>query len=136
MSHLNILQSKICKIIEKVPRIARATWDLKPSVVKEIYLVVLEKILMYGSEIWYADKVKLNNKLLQRQRSPLLSITKEYNTTSTDSLNILIGCPPLYLKVRTHVMTSQHIQLIKNSHEIGGLQSFDFEMAREPWEVV
>ncbi|GBL88847.1 hypothetical protein AVEN_158958-1 [Araneus ventricosus] len=130
------MQLKICKIIEKVRRIARATWGLKPSVVKEIYLVVLEKILMYGSEIWYSDKVKLNNKLLQMQRPPLLSLTKAYSTTSTDALHVLSGCPPLDLKVRTHVMTSEHIQLIKNSREIGGHQSFDFETAREPWEVV
>ncbi|GBM98361.1 hypothetical protein AVEN_273386-1 [Araneus ventricosus] len=70
------------------------------------------------------------------QRSPLLSSTKAYITTSTDALDVLSGCPSLDLKVRTDVMTSQHIQLIKNSREIGGLQSFDFEMAREPWEVV
>ncbi|GBL91875.1 hypothetical protein AVEN_172789-1 [Araneus ventricosus] len=133
MPHLNLLQPKSCKIIEKVQRIACATWGLKPSVVKEIYLVVLEKILMYGREIEYLDKVKLNNKLLHMQRSPLLLITKAYSTTSTGALHILSGCPPLDLKVRTHVMTSQ---LIKNSREIGGLQSFEFEMAREPWEVV
>ncbi|GBM42954.1 hypothetical protein AVEN_140831-1 [Araneus ventricosus] len=136
MPHLNLLQPKICNIIEKVRRIVRATWGLKPSAVKEIYLVVLEKILMYGSEIWYSGKVKLNNILLQMQRSPLLSITKAYSTTSTDALHVLSDCPPLDLKVRTDVVTSQHIQRIKNSREIGGLQSFDFETAREPWEVV
>ncbi|GBL75255.1 hypothetical protein AVEN_194485-1 [Araneus ventricosus] len=70
------------------------------------------------------------------QRSSRLSITKAYSTTSIDALHVVSGCPPLDLKVRTHVMTSQHIQLIKNSLEIGGLQSFDFEMAREPREVV
>ncbi|GBL83809.1 hypothetical protein AVEN_132689-1 [Araneus ventricosus] len=136
MPHLNLLQPKICKITEKVRRIARATWGLKPNVVKEIYLVATEKILTYGSEIWYWDKVKFNNKLLQTQRSPLLSITKANSTASTDALYVLSGCPPLDLKVRTNVMTSQHIQRIKNSREIGGLQSFDFEMAIKPWEVV
>ncbi|GBL86746.1 hypothetical protein AVEN_95993-2-1, partial [Araneus ventricosus] len=44
----------------------------------------------------------------------------------------LSGCPPLDLKVRTDVVTSQHIQGIKHFHEIGGLQSFDFKMARKP----
>ncbi|GBL80327.1 hypothetical protein AVEN_92243-1 [Araneus ventricosus] len=70
------------------------------------------------------------------QRSPLLSITNAYSTTSTDTLHVLSGFPPLDLKVRIDVVTSQHIQRIKNSREIGGLQSFDFETAREPWEVV
>ncbi|GBL75378.1 hypothetical protein AVEN_194575-1 [Araneus ventricosus] len=63
---------------------------------------------------------------------PPLSITKAYSTTSTDVLHVLSGCPPLDLKVRADVMTSQHIQRINNSREFGGLQSFDFEMAREP----
>ncbi|GBM28577.1 hypothetical protein AVEN_265026-1 [Araneus ventricosus] len=47
---------------------------------------------------------------------------------------VLSGCPPLDLEVRTNVLTSQHIQRIKNSREIGGLLNFDFEMARKPWE--
>ncbi|GBN43162.1 hypothetical protein AVEN_223262-1 [Araneus ventricosus] len=70
------------------------------------------------------------------QRSPPLSITKAHSTISTDALHVLSGCPPLDLKVRTDVITSRHIQLIKNSREIGDLQNFDFEMARDPWEVV
>ncbi|GBN80556.1 hypothetical protein AVEN_241647-1, partial [Araneus ventricosus] len=68
--------------------------------------------------------------------SPLLSITKAYSTSSTDALHVLSGCQPLNLKVRTHVMTSPLVQCIKNSLEIGGHQSFDFEMARQPWEVI
>ncbi|GBL76340.1 hypothetical protein AVEN_234579-1 [Araneus ventricosus] len=70
------------------------------------------------------------------QRSPLLSITKAYSIASTDALHVLSGCPPLDLKVRTDVVTSQHIQCIKNSREIGGLQSFNFEMAGKTWEMV
>ncbi|GBN67586.1 hypothetical protein AVEN_73895-1 [Araneus ventricosus] len=46
MPHLNLLQPKICKVTEKVRRIPRATCCLKPIIVKEIYLIVLEKIMM------------------------------------------------------------------------------------------
>ncbi|GBL83166.1 RNA-directed DNA polymerase from mobile element jockey [Araneus ventricosus] len=35
--HLNKVQTNICKIYEKTRRIAKATWDLRPEIVKEIY---------------------------------------------------------------------------------------------------
>ncbi|GBM09869.1 hypothetical protein AVEN_241199-1 [Araneus ventricosus] len=63
-------------------------------------------------------------------------LTKAYSTASTDAFRVLRGCPLFNLKVRTDVVTSQHIQRIKNFREIGGLQSFDFERARKPWEVI
>ncbi|GBL79861.1 hypothetical protein AVEN_28927-1 [Araneus ventricosus] len=66
----------ICKITEKARRIARATWGLRPEVVKVIYSVVIEEIIMYGNEIWYKGTVKQKNKLLEMQRMPMIAITK------------------------------------------------------------
>ncbi|GBL83721.1 hypothetical protein AVEN_132633-1 [Araneus ventricosus] len=66
--HLNKVQTNICKINGKTRRITRATWGLRPEILKEIYSVVIESIVTYGSEIWYGGTVKQKNKLLQIQR--------------------------------------------------------------------
>ncbi|GBM41978.1 hypothetical protein AVEN_3601-1 [Araneus ventricosus] len=136
MPHLNLFNLKFVKSQTKFEGLLEQLGALKTSVVKEIYLVVTGKILTRVSEIWYSDKVEFSNKLLQTQRSPLLSIAKAYSTASTDALHVLSGCPPLDLKIRTDVAISQHIHCIKNSRDIGDLQSFDFVRARKPWDVV
>ncbi|GBM64611.1 hypothetical protein AVEN_19356-1 [Araneus ventricosus] len=68
--------------------------------VKEVYLTILERIILYGVEIWYRNKIKMNMKLLQIQRFPLLSITKAYRTTSNEPLQILSDCTPIDLKAQ------------------------------------
>lgn len=32
---------------------ARAAWGLKPNILKEIYHILTEKIILYGASIWY-----------------------------------------------------------------------------------
>lgn len=60
----------------------------------------MKKIVLYGSEIWYRVVVRINTKLLQIQRYPLLSITKYYRTVASESLCALSGCLPLDFKVK------------------------------------
>ncbi|GBN51416.1 hypothetical protein AVEN_170423-1 [Araneus ventricosus] len=45
MPHLNKLKEKITKLQQKIYRISRATWGLKPEVIKEIYLRVIERMI-------------------------------------------------------------------------------------------
>ncbi|GBM24927.1 Putative protein in type-1 retrotransposable element R1DM [Araneus ventricosus] len=133
MTHLNRVQEKIIKINEKLRRIIRATWGIRPEMSKEIYLTILERIILYGVEIWY--KVKMNMKLLQIQRYPLLSITRTYKTTSNEALQVLSGCIPLDLKAQ---------MLVEIDSKIRGVASFsdpsdiDFEKEEKisPWEVM
>ncbi|GBM34636.1 Putative protein in type-1 retrotransposable element R1DM, partial [Araneus ventricosus] len=110
MIHLDRIQEKIVRLNEKLRRITRATWGLRPEMVKEIYLSILERIILYGVEIWYRDRVKMNAKLLQIQRYPLLSITKAYRTTSNEALQILSGCVPIDLKAQMIVEMDSNIR--------------------------
>ncbi|GBM48166.1 Putative protein in type-1 retrotransposable element R1DM [Araneus ventricosus] len=66
--YLDYLREKSLKLQNKLIRFCRATWGVKPEVVKEIYLRVTEKVLMYGSEIWYRDTALINRKVLSLQR--------------------------------------------------------------------
>ncbi|GBM30740.1 hypothetical protein AVEN_30570-1 [Araneus ventricosus] len=78
-------------------RQTRATWGVRPPIVKELHLKAIQSFILYGVETWYSDLVKLNSKLTQIQRIPLQVIAKNYRTVSTD---VLTGCPPLDLVAR------------------------------------
>ncbi|GBN33787.1 Putative protein in type-1 retrotransposable element R1DM [Araneus ventricosus] len=93
--HLSLIKDKTQNLQGKLTRYTRATWGIKPQIIKEIYTKAIESYILYGSEIWYTDLVKLNLKLNQIQRIPLSTIVKNYRTVSTEALNILSGCPPL-----------------------------------------
>ncbi|GBM70354.1 Putative protein in type-1 retrotransposable element R1DM [Araneus ventricosus] len=115
MFHHDRIQEKIVRLNEKLRRITRATWGVRPEMVKEIYLTILERIILYGVEIWYLDRVKMNTKLLQIQRYPLLSITKAYRTTSNEALQILSGCIPIDLKAQMIVETDFKIRGVESN---------------------
>ncbi|GIX95978.1 putative 115 kDa protein in type-1 retrotransposable element R1DM [Caerostris darwini] len=91
---------KIKKLQHKFFRISRATWRLNPQVKKDIFNKIIERIIAYGHDIWFQNKVRQNIRLLQLQRSGLLSITKCYKTVSTEALQVLAGIPPLDMKLK------------------------------------
>ncbi|GIX95449.1 uncharacterized protein CDAR_376201 [Caerostris darwini] len=86
--------------------ITRATWGLTPKVKKDIFLKVIDRIISYGHEVWYQDKVKLNLKVLQLQRIGLLNVTKCYSSVSTEALQVLAGIPPLDIKLKNDISSS------------------------------
>ncbi|GIX70933.1 hypothetical protein CDAR_254161 [Caerostris darwini] len=103
--HLNTIQDKLNSLQQKLYRITRATWGLNPTVKKDIYNKVINRIIHYGHEIWYQGRVKQDIKLNQLQRSGLLNITKCYKTVSTDALQVLAGVPPIDIQTKhTHKM--------------------------------
>ncbi|GIY54398.1 RNA-directed DNA polymerase from mobile element jockey [Caerostris darwini] len=106
--HLNKVQDKINNLQNKLHRITRATWGLNPNVKKEIYLKVIDRIISYGHEVWYQDKVKINMKVLQLQRIGLLNVTKCYSSVPTDALHVLAGIPPLDLKHDLRLFQLKH----------------------------
>ncbi|GIY37470.1 RNA-directed DNA polymerase from mobile element jockey [Caerostris darwini] len=99
-NHLDHVGDKLNNIMHKLNRITRVYWGLTPSVKKEIYKKVLEKIICYGSEIWFKDQEKQNKKLNSLQRVGLLNITKCYRTVCTEALQILAGIPPISITLR------------------------------------
>ncbi|GBN01366.1 hypothetical protein AVEN_117283-1 [Araneus ventricosus] len=120
------------KLHEKIRRITRASWRLKEEVVKQIYLTILEKIITYGSTVWYRNLVKINEKLIQIQRTPLTDITKTYRTVSNEALRVLAGCPPLDIKIAEEIEVLTRIKQVRRKQEIGGVISVDYELKIKP----
>ncbi|GIX77396.1 putative 115 kDa protein in type-1 retrotransposable element R1DM [Caerostris darwini] len=117
--HLDYVTSKITKLMQKINRTTRVYWGLSPPVKKEIYKRVLEKIMLYGHEIWFNGKAKQVGKLNKLQRIGLLNVTKCYRTVSTDALQILAGIPPIEVTLRslTKLYQLRHLHLdISNSN--------------------
>lgn len=98
MAHLNRVLEKVTKFENKIKQFVRATWGLRPNVLKEVYLRATERYALYGAENWYRDTVRIKNKLAQIQRKALISVTKCYRTVSTVALQVLAGCEPLDIR--------------------------------------
>lgn len=109
--HLNELKFRVDSISYKIRSIARATWGLSSLVVKKLYLLVIEKIILYGCNIWFRPTAKILQKLPQLQRASLIQMTKCYRTVSSDALNVLAGCLPLDLSILKEI---DYINYIKN----------------------
>ncbi|XP_042906949.1 uncharacterized protein [Parasteatoda tepidariorum] len=105
--HLKNLKNEIIVFYDKIKQYSRATWGLNPAILKLIYKQAIEKKIIYGASVWYANKVKLNQKLISIQRIPLLNITKCYFTTSTEALQILAGITPIDLTIRQSIAIKQ-----------------------------
>lgn len=107
---MNKLKVRIDSIAYKIRNIARATWGLNPQVIKNIYLLVIEKIILYGCNVWFRGIAQLLQKLPQLQRSSLLAITGCYRTVSNDALSVLSGCLPVDLVIRRELEYMKYIK--------------------------
>nr|XP_042908353.1 uncharacterized protein LOC122271389 [Parasteatoda tepidariorum] len=97
--HLNDIRDRITGFNQGIRRVARATWGLRPQLLKRIYLQASERIILYAASVWYRNTRRINEKLNSIQRIPLLTITKAYATTSTEAIQILAGVMPIGLKI-------------------------------------
>lgn len=95
--HLNNVLEKVSGFENKLKQFTRATWGLKPEILKNLYLLATERLVLHGAPIWMHTTERIKTKLHQIQRKSLLSITKCYRTVSTEALQGLAGCPPLDL---------------------------------------
>ncbi|GBM73974.1 hypothetical protein AVEN_121786-1 [Araneus ventricosus] len=93
-------------------------------------------MITYGSTVWYRNLVKINKKLIQIQRTPLIGITKTYRTVSNEALQVLAGCPPLDIKIAEEIEVLTRIKQVRREQEIDGLISFDYELRIKPFQLI
>ncbi|XP_035214702.1 uncharacterized protein LOC118188390 [Stegodyphus dumicola] len=95
--HLTAVRDNTNKIMNSLNRMMSAKWQLKGSLLKDLYLRAVERMILYGSPVWMTNTVRVQTKLAQIQRIALLKITAAFTTTSTAALQVLAGVLPLDL---------------------------------------
>ena len=99
-THIKTIREKCLGIFNAFKSIARKTWGLKHRELRILYKGIFLPVATYAAVSW-EDKLLKGTKIqLQRaQRQALLTVTKAYKTTSTDSLLVAAGEIPVDLMV-------------------------------------
>jgi hypothetical protein len=79
----------------------RKTWGLIPRVVPWLYTMVLRPTITYAATVWWPRmKYKTSRaKLSKPQRLACLGITGAMKRAPTAAVEVLLGLPPLHLKM-------------------------------------
>lgn len=98
IKHLDYIKEKILITAFKLGQLRKPTWGVRGHRMKECYISVIEKQILYGSEIWYTGSTRMINKLNGLQRIALLRITKCSSTVANCTLQVLAGVVPISIK--------------------------------------
>lgn len=104
--------------------LAIATWGLKPIILKEIYQIVIKKMILGGAQFWYKGFAKQIQKLNSIQTIPLLMITKCYSTVSTDALCVLAGVLPIKHLIEKEI---EHLNLVNEQSILKNVFNIKFK---------
>ncbi|GBM98813.1 hypothetical protein AVEN_22512-1, partial [Araneus ventricosus] len=81
--------------------VAGTSWGLSKNIRRQLYLTVVEKVILYASAAWAHNITARQQRLLSSiQRKFLLIITGAYNTTPTAALQVIEGLMPLHIKAK------------------------------------
>ncbi|GBL83037.1 Putative protein in type-1 retrotransposable element R1DM [Araneus ventricosus] len=113
-SHIRYLSQKAQILNQNFLKIAGPSWGISRSHRLLLYNTVIERVFAHGSSIWCINPTaKISRKIDSIQRSFLLSISGAYRTTSTAALQVLLGLPPLALKLQQEAVITNLIRLRK-----------------------
>ncbi|GBM60131.1 Putative protein in type-1 retrotransposable element R1DM [Araneus ventricosus] len=113
-SYIRYLSQKTQILNQNFLKIACPSWGISRSHRLLLYKTVIERVFAHGSSIWCINPTaKISRKLDSIQRSFLLSISGAYRTTSTAVLQVLLGLPPLALKLQQEAVITNLIRLRK-----------------------
>ncbi|GBM75057.1 hypothetical protein AVEN_197425-1 [Araneus ventricosus] len=114
--------------------IAGTSWRLSKNIRRQLYLTVVEKVILCASAAWahpYHNITARQQKLLSSiQRKFLLNITGAYNTTPTAALQIIEGLIPLHVKAKMQ-STLARIDRLGRNCDYEGIH-FDHESYEQP----
>ncbi|GBO17705.1 hypothetical protein AVEN_186952-1 [Araneus ventricosus] len=81
--------------------VAGTSWGLSKNNRRQLYLTVVEKVILYASAARTHNITARQHKLLSSiQRKFLLNITGAHNTTPTAALQVIEGLMPLHIKAK------------------------------------
>jgi len=107
--HAKYLRNKVTNFIMSINRIVQEKWWIKRHIIEVLYDAVALPIITYDSVGWFDRKTHsmVRRSLLATQRALLLLLTKVCRTTSTASMQVIAGKPPLDLQIIQKSITSK-----------------------------
>lgn len=116
INHLEYVREKIKNYTSAIKKTTRGDRGLSTAYRKIWYTHIIEKQIVYGSEIWFNDlKCHALLKLSSCQRIGLMSIISTYRSVSTDALCVLTGIIPLHIHLKYN---SLKYKIINNEDHI------------------
>ena len=106
MCHINYVTSKASGFFQKMRRILKEQHAADARTLCVVYKGIYEGLLTYACPVWghRATLTHPRRKLISSQRSALLAVTKAYNTTSNEALQVLSGQWPIDLRIRERMI--------------------------------
>ncbi|GBM28951.1 Putative protein in type-1 retrotransposable element R1DM [Araneus ventricosus] len=130
-SHLSAIKNKSLILHQGLKNVAVTSWGLSKNIRRQLYLTVVEKVILYTSAAWAHNITARQQKLLSSiQRKFLLNITGAYHTTPTAVLQVIEGLMPLHIKAKTQSALVRVGRLGRNS-DYEGIH-FDHESYEQP----
>ncbi|GBN33309.1 hypothetical protein AVEN_267689-1 [Araneus ventricosus] len=92
VAHLSAIKNKFLIFHQGLKNVAGTSWGLSKNIRRQLYLTVVEKVILYASAAWAHSITARQQKLLSSiQRKFLLNITGAYNTTPSAALQAKIS---------------------------------------------
>ncbi|GBM50981.1 hypothetical protein AVEN_114629-1 [Araneus ventricosus] len=123
MAHINYLNNKTGKILNRLT-IARNRKGLSGRVLKALYKIALERIIVHAAPAWWTGTTSQYNKISSIQRQVLLAVTGAFLTTSTAALLTMRGIEPVDLVCEMEA----YIYHAKHSHWLPAFIRRDLEI--------
>lgn len=121
--HLEHITKRATRNLWVCRRTFGSTWGLTPRMTHWIYTRMIVPIITYASFVWWTrtDTQRCRNELGKVQRLACLCITGAMTTTPTAALEVILGLPPLHLRVRMEALR-------------GGYRLYTNSELHPPWE--
>ncbi|GBM43621.1 hypothetical protein AVEN_210561-1 [Araneus ventricosus] len=95
------IKNKSLILHQGLKNVAGTSWRLSRNIRRQLYLTVVEKVILYASAAWAHNITARQQRLLSFiQRKFLLNITGPYNTTPTETLLVIEGLMPLHIEAK------------------------------------
>lgn len=78
-------------------------WGIHPQHLRTLYIRAIERIIVYGSQIWYSKHSHITRKLQAIQRIPLVKICKAFRTIPNLTLQVVAKVPPIHLTIEREI---------------------------------
>ncbi|GBL83220.1 hypothetical protein AVEN_165413-1 [Araneus ventricosus] len=130
-AHLSTIKNKSLILHQGLKNVAGTIWGLSENIRRQLYLTVVERVILYASAAWAHSIIARQQKLLfSIQRKFLLNITGAYNTTPTTALQVIEGLMPLHIKAKIQ-STLVRVGRLGRNCDYEGIH-FDHESYEQP----